>query len=262
MTEKVNEPKADAQGDKLDAIFKLLGDLSVRMDEMEKNLPAPPLVTAADKKRKDDDEECLAAPEKKDDDDDDDDKAAKRARRDEEEEEEMKAKDDAGEVEGPAGEIKPDDDDDDDDDDDEDDDKAAKEEEEEAKFADAQAKADSAYSAFGKSAPRPMKGESLHKYRVRMLRGLQAYSDSYKDIKLSAIKGNKLLEVAEKHIYADALAASKVSHAKAGALIEHHTRDLSGRTITRYSGDIGSWLNDFKVPAMRVTKFNTRNNIH
>ena len=55
MTDNKVEPKADAQGDKLDAILSALSSMSVRIDEMEKNLPAPPLVTAADKKRKDED---------------------------------------------------------------------------------------------------------------------------------------------------------------------------------------------------------------
>lgn len=266
MTDKVIEPKADASGDKLDAIFNLLGDLAVRMDEMEKNLPAPPLVTAADKKRKDDDEEMghLAAPEKKDDDDEDDmkhRKDAKKKRKDDDddamcddEEEDMKAKDDSGEFEGPAGEIKPDDDDDD-----EDDMKAKKDEEEEAKYADAQAAADSVYAAFGKSATRPLKGESLLKYRTRLLRGLQGYSDAYKAVKLSAIKDAQLLSIAEKQIFADALAAAKSVSASNGSLIEHVERDAAGRTIRKFSGSMSAWLDDFKVPSMKVARFNTRN---
>ena len=58
MTENIIEPKADAQGDKLDAIMSLLGKTISRLDEMEtkSNLPAPPLVTAADKKAKTDED--------------------------------------------------------------------------------------------------------------------------------------------------------------------------------------------------------------
>ena len=58
MTENIIEPKADAQGDKLDAIMSLLGKTISRLDEMEtkSNLPAPPLVTAADKKAKADED--------------------------------------------------------------------------------------------------------------------------------------------------------------------------------------------------------------
>ena len=91
MTENIIEPKADAQGDKLDAIMSLLGKTISRLDEMEtkSNLPAPPLVTAADKK----------------------------AKADEDKEEEMKAdeaeeakpvekSDSEGKVEMPAGEMK------------------------------------------------------------------------------------------------------------------------------------------------------------
>ena len=61
MTENIIEPKADAQGDKLDAIMSLLGKTISRLDEMEtkSNLPAPPLVTAADKKAKKDEDDRM-----------------------------------------------------------------------------------------------------------------------------------------------------------------------------------------------------------
>ena len=127
MTENKIEPKADAQGDKLDAILSLLGKTITRLDEMEKNLPAPPLVTAADKKARKDDDEA-----KKDDDD---------------EEEDDRKDDDAKK---------------------DDDEEAAKKDDEEAAMCDAQAKADSVYSAFGKSASRPLQGENLLAYRKRM----------------------------------------------------------------------------------------------
>ena len=250
MIDKTNEPKADAQGDKLDAILNAVGKLSVRMDEMEKNLPAPPLVTAADKKAKKDDDDGRK--------DDDDDTKAKRDDDDEEEEVEKKAdkkrKDAAGgKEEGPAGEIKPDDDDDDD--------KARKADEEEAKYADAQAKADSVYAGFGKSASRPLNGESLMAYRKRMIRGLQAYSDAYKEVNLGAIKDEALLALAEKQIFADAISASKTLNvAPAGQLIEMHEKDRGGRTITKFRGSMSAWLDDFKVPSQRVTAFHTANN--
>ena len=89
MTEKTLDPRADAQGEKLDAILKAVAGLIARVDEMEKNLPAPPLVTAADKKAKHDDDEDDRA-----DDDEDDRKDAEGS----------------DPVEhGKAGEIKPDD---------------------------------------------------------------------------------------------------------------------------------------------------------
>lgn len=283
MTDNKVEPKADAQGDKLDAILSALNAISVRVDEMEKNLPAPPLVTAADKKRKDDDDMRKDDDDRMDDDDMSEGEAKKmmerkmdsKKRKDEDlEEKHMESKkmdkmrkdddkmrkDDAegsDPVEhGKAGEIKPDDDDDM-----RKDEEAMKMDEEAAEYADAQAKCDSVLSAFGKSASRPLQGESLMAYRKRLLRGLQAYSDSYKDINLASIKDAKLLDLAEKQIINDAMTAAKTSsHVSSDQLIAIQSRDASGRTITKYRGSMSAWLDDFKVPPQRATTFHTSNN--
>jgi len=269
MTENKIEPKADAQGDKLDAIMSLLGQVITRQDEMEKNLPAPPLVTAADKKKakKDDDMEACDDDDeeeamKKDDDDMSEAKAKKfmmrKAKKDaehsdpkEHDEGEIKP-DDEGEVEHPGHmEFKKDDDDEE---------EAKKADEDEAVMADCQAKADSVYSAFGKSASRPLSGESLTAYRKRMVRGLQAHSDEMKNVNINAIKDEAMLAVVEKRVYADAIAASRGTGAIAkGQLIELHKKDRAGRTITEFRGDMEAWLGDFKLPAYRVMKFNTEN---
>jgi broad specificity phosphatase PhoE len=274
MTENKIEPKADAQGDKLDAIMSILGKAMTRLDEMEKNLPAAPLVTAADKKakkdddskhRKDDDEE--EEEEAKKDDDESEAKAKKfmmrKAKKDaehsnpkEHNEGEIKP-DDEGEVEHPGHmEFKKDDDEMCDDDEEE----AAKKDDEEAAMCDAQAKADSVYSAFGKSASRPLQGESLTAYRKRMVRGLQAHSDEMKSVNINSIKDDTMLAIVEKRVYADALAASRGTGAIAkGQLIELHKKDRAGRTITEFRGDMEAWLGDFKLPTHRVMKFNTEN---
>lgn len=265
MTKETIEPKADAQGDKLDVLLSMVSGLVARVDEMEKNLPAPPLVTAADKKaKKDDDEDC-----KMDDDDEESESEAKKImerkmdskkrRMDDDDEDDMKHRKDAkkrkdaeGKEEAPAGEIKPDGDDEEE--------AARKADEEEAEYADAQAKCDSVLSNFGKSASRPLQGESVMAYRKRLLRGLQAYSDSYKDVNLNAIKDGKLLEIAEKTIFSDALAASRASiGVPSGQLIELHEKDRAGRTITKFKGSMSAWLDDFKVPALRATQFHTSN---
>ena len=274
MTENKIEPKADAQGDKLDAIMSLLGKTITRLDEMEKNLPAPPLVTAADKKakaKKDDDMEACDDDEeeeaKKDDDDMSEAKAKKfmmrKAKKDaegsnpkEHGEGEIKP-DDEGEMEHPGHmEFKKDDDEMCDDDEEE----AKKADDKEAAYADCQAKADSVYSAFGKSASRPLQGESLMAYRKRMLRGLQAHSDEMKNVNINKIADEAMLQIVEKRVYADALAASRGTGAIAkGQLIALHKKDQAGRTITEYRGDMEAWLGDFKLPTHRVVKFNTEN---
>jgi len=278
MTDNKVEPKADAQGDKLDAILSALSSMSVRIDEMEKNLPAPPLVTAADKKRKDedakmddDDEESeseakhfmerkMDSKKRKDEDMEEKHMESKKMRKDDDEDDMKKAKKDAegsdmGEEKMPSGEMKPDDDDA------KKDEEAMKMDEAAAEYADAQAKCDSVLAAFGKSASRPLQGESLMAYRKRLLRGLQAYSDSYKDINLATIKDAKLLELAEKQIMNDAMTAARTSsHVPGDQLIAIQSRDSSGRTITKYRGSMEAWLGDFKVPPQRATTFHTSNN--
>jgi len=238
MTENKIEPKADAQGDKLDAIMSLLGQVITRQDEMEKNLPAKPLVTAADETAKADEEK------------------AEEMKADEEEKPAFAEKSDSeGKIEG-VGEMKFDEAKSDEDKEEE----AAKNDEDEAVMADCQAKADSVYSAFGKSASRPLSGESLTAYRKRMVRGLQAHSDEMKNVNINAIKDEAMLAVVEKRVYADAIAASRGTGAIAkGQLIELHKKDRAGRTITEFRGDMEAWLGDFKLPAYRVMKFNTEN---
>ena len=272
MTENKIEPKADAQGDKLDAIMSLLGKTISRLDEMEtkSNLPAPPLVTAADKKKakKDDDMEACDDDEEEEESKKDDDSEAKakkfmmrKAKKDDESEKSapVEKSDSEGKVEMPAGEMKFDEEEESKSKMDEDE-EAKKCDDEEAVMADCQAKADSVYSAFGKSASRPLQGETLMSYRKRMVRGLQAHSDEMKNVNINAIKDEAMLAVVEKRVFADALAASRGNGAIAkGQLIEIHKKDRAGRTITEFRGDMEAWLGEFKLPASRVVKFHTEN---
>jgi len=285
MTDKT-EAKADASGDKLDAILNVVTGLVARVDAMEKNMPAEPYMAAADRKRKDDDRAMKDDEMMMDDDDDarmDDDedmkskkddarakkddarakkdsmkmkfkKDAKRMDEDEEEEEEKHEakKDNEGKVEMPAGEMHFTDDDA------KKDEEAAKMDEEAGMYSDAQAACDSVYAAFGKRASRPLQGESLLGYRKRLLRGLQTYSDAYKAIDLRSIKDAALLAIAEKQIFADALAASKIV-AHGDSLVENRTTDRAGRTISTFTGPVSAWLDDFKVPALRAMQFHTPN---
>ena len=256
MTDKTNEPKADAAGDKLDAVLQMLSGLSTRMDSMEKNMPAEKLVTAADKRKDDDEEEAKKA--KKDDDKvrkDDDDEEEEKAMKDDDKARKDAKGSDEGKEEGKAGEMKPDDDMKADDDEEE----AKKADEEAAEYADAQAKADSVLAAFGKSASRPLSGESVTAYRKRQLRALQSYSDAYKNVNLADIKGSALLAIAEKQIFADALAAARSPAVfAADQEIEIHEKDRAGRTITKFKGGMG-WLDQFKVPALRAKEFHLNN---
>ena len=240
------EAKADAaHGDKLDTLITMVSGIVSRVDALEAAKPAEPVETAADKKAKAD---AAEAEEKEE-------KAKADAAEAEEKAKADKARKDAegsddGERKEPTGAERPDADE-----------VAAKADAEAAQYADCQAKADSVFAAFGKSASRPLQGEALLSYRKRLLRGLQAHSDAYKGISLASISDPKLLDLAEKQIFADALAASRGSNVVgSGQLIEINERDRSGRTITKFRGDMSAWLDDFKVPAMRATAFHTSNN--
>ena len=121
-------------------------------------------------------------------------------------------------------------------------------EDEQAKMADAQCKADSVYAAFGDAAPRPMQGESLLSYRKRLVAKMQSHSVSFKDVKLSTISDESLLDAVEKGVYADALeAASSPARIPEGMLIETTKTDVTGRRITEFKGSPSGWTRQFKA---------------
>ena len=222
--------KADAAGDKLDIMIDMLGKLSSRMDQVEKNLPAEPVATAADEDKAEEKKE-----EKKEDKKEDAEKARKDEMKADEDKEEVKV-DEMREVE------------------------AAKNDEDMAKYADVQSRFDSVLSGFGKSASRPLQGESLMAYRKRCLKGLQGNSETYKDVQISAINDALLLDIAEKHIIADSMAAARSCAGIApGQLLELTEIDGAGRRIKKFKGAMSSWLNEFKRPSERVVSFNKMN---
>jgi len=126
-------------------------------------------------------------------------------------------------------------------------------EQEETAMADCQARADAAYSELGKRAPRPMTGERLAQYRVRLLQPLKSHSMTWKDVNLADHSG-KNLDVIEKQIYADAIAYADSAEncPSSGEIIATQKRDDSGRMITTFKGR-RSFVNAFKGAAYRAT---------
>jgi len=105
-------------------------------------------------------------------------------------------------------------------------------------FADAQIKADAAYSAWGKSAPRALSGETVRDFRVRLLRELQPLSKAYKDADLSAIGDETAFGIIEGQIIADAVKASIAGDFVVGApLRETVTRSEHGQVMRKFHGD-------------------------
>jgi len=130
-----------------------------------------------------------------------------------------------------------------------------------AAMADHQARADAVYGAFGERAPSPLQGESLNAYRVRLAKGVQKHSDSWKGISLRDLPGN-VLDIAEQRIFADAVAAAKnPTDVPFGKLREIRRRDAADRMITEFVGEPNAWMGEFRTPPRSISKpfFRPRN---
>ncbi|EOY9167674.1 NUDIX hydrolase [Raoultella ornithinolytica] len=129
--------------------------------------------------------------------------------------------------------------------------------EERNEVAEAQVKADSVFSSFGKRAPIPLSGEKQMAYRRRLMIQLQEHSPDYKSVDLSAIADSQLLSTAEKHIYADAQKAASLSVGP-GQLREIKRADATGRQISTFEGDPAATWAPFQSGKRQVTSFNNQ----
>ncbi len=123
--------------------------------------------------------------------------------------------------------------------------------------ADAQVKADSVFSSFGKRAPAPLSGEKPMAYRRRMMIQLQEHSPDFKAVDLSSIADSALLGFAEKQIYADAQSAASLSVGP-GMLREIKRPDATGRQISTFEGDPAATWAPFQLGKRQVTGFNNQ----
>jgi len=123
--------------------------------------------------------------------------------------------------------------------------------------ADAQVKADSVFSAFGKRAPAPLSGEKPLSYRRRLLVQLQEHSPDFKSVDLSSIADAALLGFAEKQIYADAQSAASLTVGP-GMLREIKRADATGRQISTFEGDPAATWAPFQSGKRQVTSFNNQ----
>ncbi|SVT97338.1 NUDIX hydrolase [Klebsiella pneumoniae] len=129
--------------------------------------------------------------------------------------------------------------------------------EERNEVAEAQVKADSVFSSFGKRAPIPLSGEKPMAYRRRLMIQLQEHSPDFKAVDLSAIADSQLLSTAEKHIYADAQKAASLSVGP-GMLREIKRADATGRQISTFEGDPAVTWAPFQSGKRQVTSFNNQ----
>lgn len=129
--------------------------------------------------------------------------------------------------------------------------------EERNEVADAQVKADSVFSCFGKRAPVPLSGEKPLAYRRRLMIQLQEHSPDFKSVDLSSIADSALLSVAEKNIYADAQKSASLSVGP-GMLREIKRADATGRQISTFEGDPAATWAPFQSGKRQVTSFNNQ----
>lgn len=126
--------------------------------------------------------------------------------------------------------------------------------EDKAKFAQAQAQADSAYVMLGKQAPPPMDGEALPDYRRRLATALKVHSPAWKDVNLDAIADDAAYTPIEGQIYADAVAYAKRPSEDGSAVLRMVSRRTdSGHTENTFYGPSSAWMNEFSGNRQRAT---------
>ncbi|MCQ5764495.1 NUDIX hydrolase [Escherichia coli] len=130
--------------------------------------------------------------------------------------------------------------------------------EDESSLAEAQAKADSAYSNMGRRAPAPFAGEKSMDYRKRALIGAQKLAKKFSDVDIRSVSDSATLAVLEDQIYKAAQESAQWAVENTpGHLGKTVRMDEAGRRITEYQGDPNVWLNAFKIPPRRLVKINT-----
>ncbi|MBJ9210645.1 DUF2213 domain-containing protein [Citrobacter freundii] len=142
-------------------------------------------------------------------------------------------------------------------------DEAEEKERNDSALAEAQAKADSAFSACGKNAPAPFSGENVLDYRKRALIAMQKHSPAHKDVNIRAIADSATLAVLEDAIFSAARQTiEKEMTSTLGQLHKRVRSDEAGRRITEYQGDPNVWLATFKTPGRRLAKINTQGSLN
>ncbi|WP_105269363.1 NUDIX hydrolase [Escherichia sp. MOD1-EC6163] len=129
--------------------------------------------------------------------------------------------------------------------------------EDESSLAEAQAKADSAYSNMGRRAPAPFAGEKSMDYRKRALIGAQRIAKKFRDVDIRSVSDSATLAVLEDQIYKAAQESAQWAVENTpGYLTKKVRMDEAGRRITEYQGDPNNWLSAFKIPPRRLVKIN------
>jgi len=101
-----------------------------------------------------------------------------------------------------------------------------------------QSRADSVATKFGEAGPRPVQGETLRAFRLRVLEGLQHHSPEFTDFNLGRADG-AMLDVAENEIFKAAERVAESGTETSAPLVEVEETNALGQRITKRYGD---WL--------------------
>lgn len=129
-------------------------------------------------------------------------------------------------------------------------------------LADAQAKADGAYSALGQRATGPMFGETLINYNIRLHRGLQEHSPKWKSVDLRLLaQDHKALNNVCDEIRSDAVASS-MNFDKAPEFVHREITQTSptGHKMTSFVGR-GTMFKQLTRPVRHIAYIGTRDSI-
>jgi hypothetical protein len=113
-----------------------------------------------------------------------------------------------------------------------------------AEFADAQERAERAYTAWGMRANPPLAGEGLRAYRLRLLRPLQKHSKQYSKSDLDLLpRDEAIFGATEQVIYADSVAASSAPDSVQPGRLRTVTRVTdTGHRVTELIGQPQAWM--------------------
>jgi hypothetical protein len=127
--------------------------------------------------------------------------------------------------------------------------------EERDELAQVQRRADSVLQQFGEHAEPPLIGESVLAYKQRQANRLKKYCPQLKSVRLDSLEG-PMFEMAEKQIYADAIAAASKPAALPKGRLQAIVDTSSGHRVTTYRGDPEACWGPFKAPGFvgRINK--------
>jgi colicin import membrane protein len=115
----------------------------------------------------------------------------------------------------------------------------------------AQARADAVYMSLGKRASRPMSGETLHSYNIRLTREVQKHSPKWSKTELHRLPADTLATI-QADVYADAVVAARnPDDVEMGTFREIRKDDGTGRMISTFVGR-GTFIGAMKTPSRQV----------